>query len=78
MSNEIRVLKALMKRERVTRKTAIEKGLCENLTATIARLRKMGMIITTVTAKTPEGDTYTRYRLDSPVAAKVLLAKAAA
>ena len=78
MSNEIRVLKALMKRERVTRKTAIEKGLCENLTATIARLRKMGMIITAVTVENEEGDTYTRYRLDSPVAAKTLLAKAAA
>lgn len=77
MSNEIRVLKALMKRKRVTRKTAIESGLCENLTATISRLRKMGMVISTVSAKTPEGDSYTRYRLESRSAAKALLAKAA-
>lgn len=77
MSNEIRVLKALIKRERVTRKTAIEKGLCENLTATIARLRKMGMVITTVTAKNPDGTTYTRYRLETPTAAKALVKLAA-
>ena len=64
MSNELRVLKALLRRRRVTRKTAIEMGLCENLTATISRLRKMGIAIMAVRAKTPEGETYTRYKLD--------------
>jgi hypothetical protein len=64
LSNELRVLKALLRRRRVTRKTAIEMGLCENLTATISRLRKMGIAIMAVRAKTPEGETYTRYKLD--------------
>jgi len=65
MSNELRVIKALLRRRRVTRKTAIEMGLCENLTATISRLRKMGISIMAVRAKTPEGETYTRYKLDN-------------
>ena len=42
MSAESKVLRALKKRNRVTRKTAIENGWAENLTATISRLRKMG------------------------------------
>lgn len=77
MTNEIRVLKALLRRQRVTRKTAIENGLCENLTATISRLRKMGLRIAAVTETTPEGDTYTRYRLQSPVSYARRFVKAA-
>ncbi len=77
MTNEIRVLKALLRRQRVTRKTAIEQGLCENLTATISRLRKMGLRITAVSEKTPEGDTYTRYRLVSPASYARRFVKAA-
>ena len=60
---EVKVLRALRKRMRVTRKTAIENSWAENLTATISDLRKKGYVIGTVTAKTPEGTTYTRYRL---------------
>jgi hypothetical protein len=63
MSAESKVLRALRKRNRVTRKTAIERGWAENLTATISRLRKMGHIIAAIKARTPEGETYTRYRL---------------
>ena len=60
-----RVLRALLKRNRVTRKTAIERNLAENLTATISDLRKKGYVIDTVRACTPEGVMYTRYRLVS-------------
>ena len=60
---EVKVLRALRKRMRVTRKTAIENNWAENLTATISDLRKKGYVIVTVKAKTPEGTTYTRYRL---------------
>jgi len=63
MSAESKVLRALRKRNRVTRKTAIERGWAENLTATISRLRKMGHDIVPVKAHTPEGESYTRYRL---------------
>ena len=63
MTAESKVLRALRKRNRVTRKTAIENGWAENLTATISRLRKMGHEIVPVMARTPEGETYTRYRL---------------
>ena len=45
VSNEKRVLSALKRKMRVTRKTAIEHGWCENLTATISRLRKLGFVI---------------------------------
>ena len=62
-TSEDNVLSALRKRNRVTRKTAIERNLSENITATIARLRQRGYDIDTVTAHTPEGSTYTRYRL---------------
>jgi biotin operon repressor len=66
-TSEDKVLSALRKRYRVTRKTAIERNLSENITATIARLRQRGYDIDTVTARTPEGSTYTRYRLvDEP------------
>ena len=63
MTAESKVLRALRKRNRVTRKTAIENGWAENLTATISRLRKMGHDIVPVMARTSEGETYTRYRL---------------
>ena len=63
MSAESKVLRALRKRNRVTRKTSIERGWAENLPATISRLRAMGHDIVPVKARTPEGDTYTRYRL---------------
>jgi hypothetical protein len=63
MSAESKVLRALRKRNRVTRKTAIERGWAENLTATISRLRKMGHDIIPIKATSPEGETYTRYRL---------------
>jgi|TARA_R110000851_G_scaffold202921_2_gene354733 hypothetical protein len=65
MTAESKVLRALRKRNRVTRRIAIEKGWAENLTATISRLRKMGHIIAAITAHTKEGETYTRYRLMS-------------
>tara|TARA_A100000172_G_scaffold49879_1_gene31299 strand:+ start:998 stop:1195 length:198 start_codon:yes stop_codon:yes gene_type:complete len=63
MSAESKVLRALRKRNRVTRKTAIERGWAENLTATISRLRKMGHDIIPIKTTSPEGETYTRYRL---------------
>ena len=65
MSAESKVLRALKKRNRVTRKTAIENGWAENLTAAISKLRKKGYTIEAVSAKTPEGKPYTRYRLTS-------------
>jgi hypothetical protein len=55
MTNEARVLSALRRGMRVTRKTAIERGWCENLTATISRLRKKGYVITAIKAVSPEG-----------------------
>ena len=63
MTNEAKLLSALRKKMRVTRKTAIQRGWSENLTADISRLRSRGYDIATVTAKTPKGETYTRYRL---------------
>lgn len=74
MSNELRVLSALKSSRRVTRKTAIENGWCENLTATISRLRKMGHNILAVKVTGPEG-VFTRYRL---LTSKRNLAKLAA
>jgi hypothetical protein len=76
ISNELRILKALRQRRRVTRKTAIENGWAENLTATISRLRTFGFVIEALRAKTPEGEMYTRYHLvsspkNSPLMAKV-------
>jgi len=62
---ESKVLAALRKGMRVTRKTAIERGWCENLTATISKLRSQGYLIDTVKAKLPEGGSYTRYRLNT-------------
>jgi hypothetical protein len=65
LSNEQRILKALKSNRRVTRKTAIENGWAENLTATISRLRKFGFVIEAIRAMTPEGEAYTRYKLIS-------------
>ena len=62
MTSEARVLSALRRGMRVTRKTAIERGWCENLTATISRLRKKGYVIAAIKAESPEGS-YTRYKL---------------
>ena len=62
-SNENKVLSALKRGMRVTRKTSIERGWCENLTATISRLRKRGYEIIAVRAKSPDGSMYTRYKL---------------
>ena len=62
MTNESLVLSALRRGMRVTRKTAIERGWCENLTATISRLRKKGYVITAIKAMSPESS-YTRYKL---------------
>ena len=58
-----KVLQALKNGMRVTRRTAIEKGWCENLTAVISVLRSQGYNILTKTASTPEGNRYTYYRL---------------
>ena len=77
ISNELRILKALRQRRRVTRKTAIENVWAENLTATISRLRTFGFVIEALRAKTPEGEMYTRYRLVSSPKNSPLLAKAA-
>ena len=63
MSCETNILNALKKRMRVTRKTAIERGWCENLTATISRLRRMGYNIVAIKAMDAHGESYTRYRL---------------
>ena len=60
MTTDQKILRALQKRMRVTRKTAIQRGWAENLTASIASLRKRGYEIETVT----EGESYTRYRLN--------------
>tara|TARA_R110000796_G_scaffold117791_1_gene231017 strand:- start:7879 stop:8037 length:159 start_codon:yes stop_codon:yes gene_type:complete len=49
---------------RVTRKTAIQRGWAENLTASISSLRKRGYDIDTITAKALDGEEYTRYRLN--------------
>ena len=62
---EQKVVAALKKRMRVTRKTAIQRGWCENLTATISDLRQKGFDISTVSAKHTDGTRYTRYRLES-------------
>ena len=62
MTSEARVLSALRRGMRVTRKTAIERSWCENLTATISRLRKKGYVITAIKVMSPEGS-YTRYKL---------------
>ena len=74
MSNELRVLSALKASRRVTRKTAIKNGWCENLTATISRLRKMGYNIQAVKV-TGARSGFTRYRL---LTSKRNLAKLAA
>ena len=62
-TTELKVLSALRSRRRVTRKTAILNGWCENLTATISRLRQKGHKIVTIASHTPEGSSYTSYKL---------------
>lgn len=64
MTTDQKVLRALQKRMRVTRKTAIQRGWAENLTASISSLRKRGYDIDTITAKALDGEEYTRYRLN--------------
>ena len=61
-TNESLVLSALRRGMRVTRKTSLERGWCENLTATISRLRKKGYTIVAVRAMSPAG-AYQRYKL---------------
>ena len=56
------LLTALRRRMRVTRKTSLDRGWCENLTATISRLRKKGFTIVALRAMSPTG-AYTRYKL---------------
>jgi hypothetical protein len=63
MTTTDRILQALKKGMRVTRRTAIEQGWCENVTAAISVLRNKGYNILTKTASTPEGNPYTFYRL---------------
>ena len=58
-----RVLRALKKRNRVTRKTSIERGWAENLTATISDLREKGHDIIPVHVPILDGPDYTRYKL---------------
>ena len=58
-----RVLRALKKGNRVTRKTSIERGWAENLTAAISALRKNGYEILSVRVPMPDGGVYTRYKL---------------
>jgi len=71
-TTDMRVLTALLKRRRVTRKTAILNGWCENLTATISRLRQKGHKIVAIPSYTPEGGNYTRYKLLTKPSAKVI------
>lgn len=68
-TNESLVLSALRRGMRVTRKTSLERGWCENLTATISRLRKKGYTIVAVRAMSPAG-AYTRYKLLSEPSSK--------
>jgi hypothetical protein len=58
-----RVLRALKKRNRVTRKTSIERGWAENLTETISDLREKGHDIIPVHVPMLDGPDYTRYKL---------------
>tara|TARA_R110000824_G_scaffold256116_1_gene445061 strand:+ start:1473 stop:1676 length:204 start_codon:yes stop_codon:yes gene_type:complete len=58
-----RVLRALKKRNRVTRKTSIERGWAENLTATVSDLREKGHDIIPVHVPMLDGPDYTRYKL---------------
>ena len=67
------LLTALRRGMRVTRKTSLDRGWCENLTATISRLRKKGYTIVAVRAMSPAG-AYTRYKLLSEPDVKHLAA----
>ena len=68
-STESVLLTALRRGMRVTRKTSLDRGWCENLTATISRLHKKGYTIVAVRAMSPAG-AYTRYKLLSEPTAK--------
>jgi hypothetical protein len=76
-STEAILLTALRRGMRVTRKTSLDRGWCENLTATISRLRKKGYTIVAVRAMSPAG-AYTRYKLLSEPDANHLDASKAA
>ena len=58
-----KVLSALKKGMRVTRKTSIERGWSENITATISSLRKRGYTILSILVNLPDGSRFTRYKL---------------
>jgi hypothetical protein len=62
-TTQSRVLRALKKGNRVTRKTSIERGWAENLTATISDLRDKGHDIIPVHVPVLDGPDYTRYKL---------------
>ena len=62
-TTQSRVLRALKKGNRVTRKTSIERGWAENLTATISDLRDKGHDIIPVHVPELDGPDYTRYKL---------------
>ena len=62
-TTQSRVLRALKSGYRVTRKTSIERGWAENLTAAISALRKKGYEILSVRVPMPDGGAYTRYKL---------------
>ncbi len=62
-TTQSRVLRALKKGNRVTRKTSIERGWAENLTATISDLRDKGHDIIPIHVPTLDGPDYTRYKL---------------
>jgi|TARA_R110000744_G_scaffold1959_3_gene7630 hypothetical protein len=62
-TTQSRVLRALKKGNRVTRKTSIEHGWAENLTATISDLREKGHDIIPVHVSMLDGPDYTRYKL---------------
>ena len=63
LTSQDRLLSALRKGMRVTRRTAIEHGWCENLTATISSLRDKGYQIEPFIGIDDNGNAYTRYKL---------------
>jgi hypothetical protein len=63
MTNTQKVLSELKHGGRVSRYTAIQKNLAENLTATISQLRKKGYHIVPRPAFDEKHGHYTRYKL---------------
>jgi hypothetical protein len=63
LTSEQRLMSALRKGMRVTRRTAIDNGWCENLTATISNLRQKGHTIEPFVGVDDNGKNYTRYKL---------------